>query len=127
MMMLVPFLVVPAVLVLIAILFVARVPREERRRLLFPVLIQPMFWIFAALWGRTFFIEPNRGTQPEWIAGWVDYPLRALPFLFALACFEFARRLPGSGAFLLPYSLANLYLVISVAFISGMAVSGTWL
>jgi hypothetical protein len=86
-----------------------------------------MFWIFAALWGRLFFIEPNRGTQPDWVAGWVGYPLLAVPFLFALACFEIARRLPQSGPFLLPYSLANLYLLLWAAFISGMAVSGTWL
>ena len=85
-MMLVPFLAVPAVLVLIAVLFVARVPRNERRRLLFPILIQPMFWIFAALWGRTFFIEPNRGVQPEWVAGWVDRLSSARPAVLVRPC-----------------------------------------
>jgi hypothetical protein len=124
---LLPLWGVPLVLVVIAILLLARVPSNERRKLAGPALILPMFWILAALWGRFFFIEPNRGVQPDWVVGWVGYPLLALPFLFALACFEIARRLPESGPFLLPYALANLYLVLFVSFISGMAVSGTWL
>jgi hypothetical protein len=127
MMQLFPVWGVPLVLVTAAVLLLTRVPGDERRKLLFPALIMPMFWIFAAAWGLYFFIEPNRGVQPGWVADWVGYPLLAAPILYVVACFVIAARLPESGPFFLPYSIANLYLVVIVSFISSMAVSGTWL
>jgi hypothetical protein len=118
------YLIAPAaLLVLLGLVLLARVPKDERRKLPIPILVLPMFWLFVALWGY-FFSIPFGGVQPDWAADWVGYPLLATPILYVLACFVISSRLPESGPFLLPYSLANLYLLLIASFASGFAISG---
>ena len=116
-----------AVLIVVCIVQAARLPTNEKRKLAIAIFALPIFWVFAALWGGFFFIEPNRGVQPDWVAAWVGLPLLAMPIFYVIDCFVVALRLPESGVFLLPYAIVNLYFVITVSFISMMAVGGTWL
>lgn len=118
----VPFAILAAVL---AVTF-SRMDPTARARLGGLLLSLPASWVFVGLWGGFFWVD--LGARPVIRnPAWVEYPLDAIPLLFVVIVGVFTWRLRGARLFTLTYSLINMYFLLAIVFLSGMAVTGTWL
>ena len=120
------FLIPFAISVVLLIISFLRIDRAAKRPLLLMVLCLPAIWLAIGFWGGFFWLDMRDGPivrNPDW----VEYPLVAAPFLFLLAVAVFTWRLRGARVFTLIYSFVNLYFVVAMSFLSGMAVTGSWL
>jgi hypothetical protein len=83
-------------------------------------------WILVGLWGGFFWVDVRPGTyHPNpW---WVVWPVQYGVFVFiAVAAFLIIRMQQGR-TFTALFAALNLYLMVGMTFMAGMAVSGTWL
>lgn len=85
----------------------------------------PLIWIFVGLWGAYFWLDWQElhARNPDW----VDWPLTvAIPMAGVLSLI-FIVILRDARIFTIAFSLLNFYFVLGMVFLSGMAVTGTWL
>ena len=107
-----------------ALLMFARVSEDARSKLTVLLLFFPAIWLFVALWGALFAVNPRGPTiNPTWVSA----PVFAAPWLLLLSAVIFSITQRGARLFALLYSIVNLYVLVAVSLFAGMAISGTWL
>jgi hypothetical protein len=88
--------------------------------------ILPACWIFVGLWGGYYSVDVTSGVyspNPSWVLwpisnGWAVY----LALAVLLVAF-----MPQGRFFAALFAALNLYLMLAISFLAGMAVTGQWL
>jgi hypothetical protein len=83
----------------------------------------PAIWIFIGLWGGWWWRHNNTPPNPEWMLDVV----RVFVLLEFAAAIVLVWWLQGIRPLVAAVSLLNVYFTLSIAFLAGMAISGTWL
>jgi hypothetical protein len=99
-------------------------PEARSRFWVLPVL--PLVWVSIGLWGSYFWLDWEKKPvvqNPEWVA----YPVSVLFCTFLVLGVALITYLRGARVFAVIYFLMNLYFVLAMSLLSGMAISGTWL
>jgi hypothetical protein len=89
------------------------------------VLSLPAIWILIGLWGGWWWREWERKAPPN--PEWVQFPVIAALFLEIALAILLVWWLRGVRPLVAAYSLLNVYFTLWIAFLAGMAISGTWL
>jgi hypothetical protein len=119
------FFLVPFLLLAIGLVVAWKFASLDRRRL-WVLLILPAFWILTGLLGGFYwkdFSHVPPQNPPQWVIfmltfNFVSFPLVGLTTVFLL---KGARWFAGISIFM------NLYFMITMTLLSGMAISGDWL
>jgi hypothetical protein len=103
-------------------------PRGDRRlqkRLIGPVVLMPLIWITIGLLGGLYWVDwqHHAVAAPNWVRSVVTF---GPPAALGVAIIS-VLLLKGTRVFIASYALVNLYLTVSTAFMSTMAVTGDWL
>ncbi|MEX2127939.1 MAG: hypothetical protein WD871_06800 [Xanthobacteraceae bacterium] len=99
-------------------------PEVRSRFWVLPVL--PFLWIFVGLWGGYFWLDwQKRPLVPN--PDWAIYPVWGLLWAFLALGAATIVYLKGGRAFAIIYFSINLYFLLAMSLLSGMAISGTWL
>lgn len=88
--------------------------------------VLPVFWIFVGLWGGFFWVDanPNRYHPNPW---WVVWPVQYGLLVFIAVAATLIIYMRQGRTFAALFVAINLYLMLGMTLMAGMAVSGTWL
>jgi hypothetical protein len=98
---------------------------SEMRPRLWLLAVLPALWIFIGLWGSFFWVD-WRGSAPRNPA-WVIQVVNWMPVAFILTGVAIILYLRGARLAATIWFIINLYFLVAMAFLSGMAVTGVWL
>ena len=88
--------------------------------------VLPISWIAIGLWGGYFWVDtsPNKyHPNPPWVSWPVNYGL----WMFIALSVLLVLLLRQGRTFAALFALANLYFMLGMTLMAGMAISGTWL
>lgn len=86
----------------------------------------PLLWIFMGLWGGYFWLDwQKKPFIPN--PGWVIYPVKFGLWLFIAYALGMIVYLRGIRLPVALFALLNLYFMLAISFLAGMAVTGNWL
>lgn len=117
----IPFVCVVALLVL----NFRRTPSATRRRF-WLLLLLPAIWMFVGVWGGYFWLDWQRKPFIRNPA-WVNWPVDCGFWLFLLIAMILIGYLRNGRTFATLFALVNLYFMLGMSLLAGMALSGTWL
>ncbi len=120
-----PFFCIPAMLM--AILLYYAFPKADTLTIArFAWLIPlPLIWLFIGLWGSYFWLDESKATGPNPV--WANWPLRYGIYMFLAVAAAAVLRMRRGRIFTFLFAIANLYFVVAMTFLAGMAVHGIWL
>jgi hypothetical protein len=102
----------------------------ETRRL-WILLTLPAMWITTGLLGGYYWLDwhpvPGQYVPMPHSPPWVEFSIRYGIFAFLLAGLITILYLRGARLFATVYFVVNLYFMIAMTFLAGMAVTGDWL
>lgn len=100
-------------------------PVTVRRRFWW-LAVLPAIWIAVGLWGSYFWVDTRLGTyqpNPSWVSWTTDYGL----WLFLVTAFGLIAFMRRGRTFAVLFALVNLYFMLGMSLMAGMAISGEWL
>jgi hypothetical protein len=121
----VPFFLAPFLALVAGLYFTWKKIAGDRGRL-WVLLVLPAIWILVGLLGGSYWVDWQATpvqTAPAWVKFLVNYGIFA--FLIAAAAIIFY--LKGARWFAFIWFLMNLYFMLSMTLLAGMAVTGVWL
>ncbi len=116
---------IPFLLLVYGLFGALKISVTESRQL-WILLTLPAIWILTGLLGGYYWVDWQHVPvqhSPPWVQLIVSYSI----FVFLLAGLATILYLRGARAFASIYFLLNLYFMIAMWFLAGMAVTGNWL
>lgn len=88
--------------------------------------VLPALWIFVGLWGGFFWVDvnPSRYHPNPW---WVVWPVQYGLLVFMAVAAILIIYIRQGRTFVALFVAINLYLMLGMTFMAGMAVTGDWL
>jgi hypothetical protein len=117
---------IPFLLSIASLAFAFHHSDYETRPKFWFLLALPAMWIFIGLWGGYFWIDwAKKPFVPN--PAWVLLPVRWGIWVFLLLGIAAVAYLQGGRWFAAIFFVINLYFMLSMLLLSGMAITGDWL